>query len=95
MDSVYFDRTTESAYKVQVSSNVKANITMGVYYSDCVFYDTSTSLWSNSGCEPLDESIASVAVCACNHMTFYGGSVLLSPDQIDFTDLTVSNVFIC
>ena len=35
-------------------------------------------------------SIPDVIACTCDHMTSYGGSVLLLPDQIDFTDLTVS-----
>ena len=79
---------------MQVKSNVKGNVTVGIYNSLCQYYDESTSSWAYNGCEATDESVPSCIACKCNHMTSYGGSVILSPDQIDFTDLTVSIPYI-
>ena len=93
--SVFFsDSAPESAYKIQIKSNMRANISLGFYRSVCQYYEYQSSSWSYSGCVAKDESYPLVIACECNHMTSYGGSVLLSPDQIDFTDLTVSCYFL-
>ena len=76
-------------FKLEVYSNVDTTLSSAVYYTHCLYIDKTTAQWSDHGLTPLSESIAEVAACRSNHMTSFGGTMLVSPDQLDFTDLTV------
>ena len=55
----------------------------------CMFYNISSDVWDTSGCEPSPLSKATELVCQCNHLTTFGGSVLVPPNAIDIGDIGV------
>ncbi|XP_041364412.1 polycystin-1-like [Gigantopelta aegis] len=86
--SLTFD--TASSYSVSVFNNNgyhDVNLSAAVYFSSCQYFAATPSDWSVSGCEVLDESIPICSVCLCDHLTSFGGSVLVPLDAIDFADL--------
>ena len=64
-------------------------LSVGSYFSSCQYFDTSMESWSRSGCQPQEESTASVTSCVCNHLTAFGGNSFVSITDISFEDLDV------
>ncbi|KAK3612214.1 hypothetical protein CHS0354_039486 [Potamilus streckersoni] len=64
----------------------KVNVSIGMLFTSCQYFNTHTLSWDMSGCTSLEESIPTVTACSCNHMTSYGGSFLMPLDAIDFAD---------
>ena len=64
-------------------------MSLTIYDSACLYYDTSSSMWNTSGCFPNANSDQTITVCDCNHMTMFGASVQYTPVLIDFEDLKV------
>jgi len=75
---------------VRVTTTSQAEVFIGTYNAKCEFFNLNTETWDWTGCTPQAESIPSVISCQCNHLTSFGGALFVSPDEIDFTDLTVS-----
>lgn len=82
--------TDAFALKLKCPTDIEVQI--GVYYSACEYFNETKSEWDTDGCAPQDDSIPSVMSCRCNHYTSFGGSIFVSPDQLDFTDLSVSKL---
>lgn len=70
--------------------NFAYNISAAIYMSSCGFYDPSSETWSGAGCYPTAESLPVYTTCMCNHLTPFGGSMLVPPNAISFSDLVVS-----
>ncbi|GFS21791.1 polycystin-1 [Elysia marginata] len=69
------------------NGNDAAQLSVGSYFSNCQYFDTSSQLWSRSGCEVQDESTAVITSCICNHLTAFGGAGIVSISDISFEDL--------
>ncbi|KAL3876004.1 hypothetical protein ACJMK2_033893 [Sinanodonta woodiana] len=70
----------------------KVNVSIGMLFTSCQYFNTHTLSWDMSGCSSLEESIPTVTACSCNHMTSYGGSFLMPLDAIDFADFAKLDV---
>ena len=68
------------------------NVSLTIYGSACLYYDTNSSMWNTSGCSPNEKSNQKITVCDCNHMTMFGATVQYTPIVIDFEDLTVCSL---
>ncbi|XP_077979376.1 polycystin-1-like [Glandiceps talaboti] len=62
----------------------KVNVSMGVYFSSCQFYNETVNEWESSGCSPLEQSMASCTVCSCSHLTSFGSSAASDLVSVDF-----------
>jgi hypothetical protein len=90
---IYFsDYSTDDAFKVHLRVSETTQVLVGVYLTRCEFFNEGNEEWDNEGCLPHQDSIATCIKCACNHMTSFGGSLFVSPDELDFTDLSVSKL---
>ncbi|XP_070580037.1 polycystin-1-like isoform X2 [Ptychodera flava] len=75
---------------VAVTNNFKFNIlnvSVGVYYSSCQYYNETLHVWMNTGCVPSQDSMASCVVCDCNHLTAFGGSSMSTTESVQFVGL--------
>ncbi|XP_052761742.1 polycystin-1-like isoform X2 [Mya arenaria] len=75
-------------FKLEVESTHTATVFVGIYNAKCHYFDEDTVSWQDTGCVPMTYSIAYVTACKCDHMTSFGGTLFVSPDELDFTDLT-------
>ena len=66
------------------------NVSVGVYATQCKFYNVSEDQWETTGCVPAPESVTSHTICYCNHLTLFGASVLVSPALLNFQKIVVS-----
>ncbi|XP_060598141.1 polycystin-1-like isoform X3 [Ruditapes philippinarum] len=82
------DYSTDDAFKVHLRVSESTQVLVGVYLTRCEFFNEGNEEWDNEGCLPHQDSIATCIKCACNHMTSFGGSLFVSPDELDFTDLS-------
>ena len=90
----YSDYSDTDAFKIRLRSTESMQVHIGIYQSRCEFFNEVSEKWDNEGCVPQEESIATVIKCACNHLTSFGGSLFVSPDELSFNDLTVSIVWL-
>ncbi|KAJ8318729.1 hypothetical protein KUTeg_003820 [Tegillarca granosa] len=84
------DFDTSATYTLTVyndDSYHSVNVTVGIYFSSCQYYNTQSQQWDSSGCTPTSESITTCSVCSCSHLTAFGSSMLMPISAIDFTDI--------
>ncbi|GFN79869.1 polycystin-1, partial [Plakobranchus ocellatus] len=82
-------RSTDVVYVTATNDDTSRSIqlSVGIYFSSCEYFDVASELWSSSGCTVQDESTATVTSCVCNHLTSFGGAGVVSIADIDFADL--------
>ncbi|XP_071823907.1 polycystin-1-like protein 2 isoform X6 [Apostichopus japonicus] len=63
----------------------KSDLNLSVYSSSagCVFWDENNETWSSRGCWPGPRSDPWYTHCLCNHLSFFGSSMLVRPNKID------------
>ncbi|XP_062602087.1 polycystin-1-like isoform X2 [Saccostrea cucullata] len=89
IDSTSFDPS--ASYTITVYNNdpnFAYNVSAALYFTSCGYYSPTDESWSGSGCSPTSESLPMYTTCTCNHLTPFGGSMLVPPDAISFADLT-------
>ncbi|XP_002917769.2 LOW QUALITY PROTEIN: polycystic kidney disease protein 1-like 2 [Ailuropoda melanoleuca] len=61
------------------------DLTVGIttFLSHCVFWDEVRGTWDNSGCQVGPRTTHSQTHCLCNHLTFFGSTFLVMPNNID------------
>ena len=87
---------TDEVIFVTVTNNDpthQVNVTVTPYEVQCQFYSPEQSGWSSSGVVPTARSNRSHTVCLSSHLTIFGASSLVAPEDIDFSDLTVGGDF--
>ncbi|XP_068717189.1 polycystin-1-like protein 2 [Montipora capricornis] len=69
-----------------------ANYSMNVKQEECLFWDSVKEQWLSRGCKVGSNSTSTSLQCLCNHLTSFGGGVLVMPNKLDFdvvfTELT-------
>ncbi|XP_068717180.1 polycystin-1-like protein 2 [Montipora capricornis] len=69
-----------------------ANYSMNVKQEECLFWDSVKEQWLSRGCKVGLNSTSTSLQCLCNHLTSFGGGVLVMPNKLDFdvvfTELT-------
>ena len=84
--------TNDTSYYLTLHNtnlNGSVNVSLTIYDTACLYYDNNTSMWNTSGCYPNANSMQTMTVCDCNHLTMFGASVQYTPVLIDFEDLKV------
>ncbi|XP_069125629.1 polycystin-1-like [Argopecten irradians] len=86
---------TSNTYRISVYANDSylLNVSAAVYMSSCMYYDTTEREWSTQGCYPTSECIAIALVCKCNHLTAFGGGMLVPINAISFSDLEFIDLY--
>ncbi|XP_052512125.1 polycystic kidney disease protein 1-like 2 [Budorcas taxicolor] len=61
------------------------DLTVGIttFLSHCVFWDEVQGTWDNSGCQVGPQTTLSQTHCLCNHLTFFGSTLLVMPNAVD------------
>ncbi|OWF55928.1 Polycystin-1 [Mizuhopecten yessoensis] len=88
-----FDTTKTYRISVYVNDTYMLNVSTAMYTVSCMYYDTTELAWSPSGCYPTAESTATAIVCECNHLTAFGGGMLVPIDAISFSDLEFIDLY--
>ncbi|XP_060076676.1 polycystin-1-like [Ylistrum balloti] len=88
-----FDSSKTYRISVYVNDTYMLNVSSAVYMGSCMYYDTTELAWSTSGCQPTSECIAIALVCKCNHLTAFGGGMLVPIDAISFSDLEFIDLY--
>ncbi|XP_068672930.1 polycystin-1-like protein 2 [Montipora foliosa] len=69
-----------------------ANYSMNVKQEECLFWDSVKEQWLSRGCKVGLNSTSTSLQCLCNHLTSFGGGILVMPNKLDFdvvfTELT-------
>ncbi|KAJ7340518.1 hypothetical protein OS493_003270 [Desmophyllum pertusum] len=60
------------------------NYTMSVLEEGCLFWDSRKERWLSRGCRVGQRSNSTSLHCLCNHLTSFGGGVLVMPNTLDF-----------
>ncbi|XP_022803339.1 polycystic kidney disease protein 1-like 2 [Stylophora pistillata] len=71
-----YDSTSDQNYSLKVSSG------------SCVHWSEELEKWISSGCRVLAASDGFLN-CSCNHLTSFGGSLIVEPNPIDFEEVIV------
>ncbi|XP_078356038.1 polycystin-1-related protein-like, partial [Oculina patagonica] len=50
----------------------------------CAYWSDTEERWTNEGCKVGQKSNSSSLTCLCNHLTAFGGDVLVAPNTVDF-----------
>ena len=74
---------------VNTASSGSANVSVGVYVTQCKYYNVSQDVWDTAGCVPSEYSTIKRSLCHCNHLTLYGTSVLISAAELDFNAVSI------
>lgn len=53
--------------------------------SKCLFWNTSSEIWSTNGCEVGPKTTPHSTQCLCNHLTLFGSSFFVMPNHIDLS----------
>lgn len=70
-------------------------VTIRPYIVTCQYYDVGMGVWKQDGLLPTEDGNRTHSVCLVNHLTLFGGSSLVTPDDIDFSDLAVRKNSAC
>ncbi|XP_022798740.1 uncharacterized protein LOC111336840 isoform X1 [Stylophora pistillata] len=68
----------------QYDSDRSVNYSLQVETIWCAFWSEAEQIWTNEGCKATRESDHSSLRCLCNHLTAFGGDILVAPNTIDF-----------
>ncbi|XP_076879791.1 polycystin-1-like protein 2 isoform X2 [Brachyhypopomus gauderio] len=63
------------------SSNASVFVTS--IAAQCLYWDETTTNWSDYGCRVGPRTSASVTQCLCTHLTFFGSSFFVMPNVVD------------
>ncbi|XP_064194082.1 polycystin-1-like protein 3 [Anguilla rostrata] len=55
------------------------------FVTKCMFWNQDNQTWSTNGCVVGVDSEPHMTQCLCNHMTFYGSSFFVMPNQVDLS----------
>ncbi|XP_067023241.1 polycystin-1-like protein 2 [Acropora muricata] len=69
--------------------NVDKNYTLRVALGSCVYWSEREEKWTTAGCRVLSATLNGFINCACNHLTSFGGSLIVKPNPIDFDRVVV------
>ncbi|CAJ1049792.1 polycystic kidney disease protein 1-like 2 [Xyrichtys novacula] len=53
------------------------------FMSKCMFWDKEPMKWSSDGCQVGEKSSVSQTQCLCNHLTLFGSSFFVMPNDVD------------
>ncbi|KAL9965160.1 hypothetical protein ACROYT_G028923 [Oculina patagonica] len=65
------------------------NYTLRLAMGSCVYWSDMRQKWITDGCRVLSASVNGSVKCSCNHLTSFGGSLLIKPNPIDFDKVLV------
>ncbi|XP_020630881.1 uncharacterized protein LOC110067880 isoform X2 [Orbicella faveolata] len=65
------------------------NYTLRVALGSCVFWSEDREKWITEGCRVLSATYNAFINCSCNHLTSFGGALLIKPNPIDFDKVSV------
>ncbi|XP_044184688.1 polycystic kidney disease protein 1-like 2 [Acropora millepora] len=60
------------------------NYSMNVEEEECLFWNRTAEKWQSNGCKVGSNSTTTFLQCLCNHLTSFGGGVLVMPNKLDF-----------
>ncbi|XP_061578916.1 polycystin-1-like protein 2 [Cololabis saira] len=63
--------------------SINATLSITPITTSCKFWNESKLEWSDSGCRVGIKSTHLVTQCLCNHLTFFGSSVFVTPNLVD------------
>ncbi|XP_061102628.1 polycystin-1-like protein 2 [Conger conger] len=55
------------------------------FETKCMFWNKANQTWSTNGCSVGLQSEPARTQCLCNHMTFFGSSAFVMPNQVDLS----------
>ncbi|XP_078352373.1 polycystin family receptor for egg jelly-like [Oculina patagonica] len=61
-----------------------ANYSLQVNTFWCAYWNDAEEMWTNEGCKVGQNSNGSFLECLCNHLTSFGGDLLVAPNTVDF-----------
>lgn len=67
-----------------VPNNDSIEYGISISTAKCMFWNMTTLQWSTKGCFVGPETTPQKTQCVCNHLTDFGGDVLVAPNPIDF-----------
>ncbi|XP_078376213.1 polycystin family receptor for egg jelly-like [Oculina patagonica] len=65
------------------------NYTLTVALGSCVYWSGERQMWITDGCQVLSATLNGSINCSCNHLTSFGGGILIKPNPIDFDKVLV------
>ncbi|KAL9966015.1 hypothetical protein ACROYT_G024022 [Oculina patagonica] len=77
--------TVVPAYDPETDQNYTLRVALG----SCVYWSEKRKKWLTDGCQVLSATLNGSINCSCNHLTSFGGSLLVKPNPIDFDKVLV------
>ncbi|XP_028665602.2 polycystic kidney disease protein 1-like 2 [Erpetoichthys calabaricus] len=74
-----------SVAPVNYTNTTNMTISMSTFSAQCVFWNETAEEWSNEGCEVGPDTQLWQTHCLCNHLTFFGSSFFVLPNQVDLS----------
>ncbi|XP_022787369.1 polycystic kidney disease protein 1-like 2 [Stylophora pistillata] len=70
-------------------SRTDYNYTLRVTQGNCVHWSEEREMWITDGCQVLSAELNGYLNCSCNHLTSFGGGLLVKPNPIDFDKVLI------
>ncbi|XP_022800666.1 polycystic kidney disease protein 1-like 2 [Stylophora pistillata] len=76
--------TDGASYSVPHYRESDENYTIQVMPAACLFWNAEISQWTSEGCRVTEMTTQDYVHCSCNHLSAFGGQLLVAPTPIDF-----------
>ena len=79
---------------LQTASSQPVRVTVQTSHASCLFLDTNstTHAWSPGGCSVSPTSSLGTVRCRCSHMTPFGGDISVTPNTVEYREITADNI---
>ncbi|XP_017296730.1 polycystic kidney disease protein 1-like 2 [Kryptolebias marmoratus] len=67
------------------TSKTSVSLTVTIFMSKCLYWDTELEKWRTEGCMVGDKSTPKLTHCLCNHLTLFGSSFFVMPNYVDIS----------
>ncbi|MBN3299417.1 PK1L2 protein, partial [Amia calva] len=70
---------------LNLTKKENVNISIFSFSTKCTYWDKTNNRWGSEGCQVGLQSQPWQTQCLCNHLTFFGSSFFVMPNQVDLS----------
>ncbi|XP_066922168.1 polycystin family receptor for egg jelly-like [Clytia hemisphaerica] len=70
-----------------VVTNSSLNYSLSITKAKCLFWEPVNETWTSQGCVVGSDTTPELTHCLCDHLTDFGGDILVAPNPIDMNEV--------